>query len=188
MTYSIHEDFLPDWEATRREALAAGFIDWPGPDGETYKRIAMIDAPWLKDAIEARMGPVTMLGGAFRLNYAGEVPNHAIHSDMGWGTHALVLYLCHGEGGTAFWRHQATGATRIEAGDVDLFHAIDGAWDDESQWDLCHVVPIRPNRAVIYESANFHSRYPFAAFGDSPETGRLIAVAFFTPLTEQWRT
>ena len=35
------------------------------------------------------------------------------------------------------------------------------------------------NRAVVYESALFHSRYPFAAFGSGPEDGRLIAVAFF---------
>lgn len=36
-------------------------------------------------------------------------------------------------------------------------------------------------RLVIYESALFHSRWPFEAFGTDPESGRLIAVAFFTP-------
>jgi hypothetical protein len=34
---------------------------------------------------------------------------------------------------------------------------------------------------VIYESALFHSRWPFAAFGKGFSDGRLIACAFFTP-------
>ena len=175
------DGLLPDIAAVRAHALAADYVDWPGYDGQVYKRVALTAVPGLLEAIEARMGPVDMLGMGYRLNYAGELPNQAVHSDLGWGTHALVLYLCDGEGGTAFWRHKATGAHRIDPGDTELMQRIGSDWDDESKWEMTAIAPLKLGRAVIYESALFHSRHPFAAFGDCPENGRLIAVAFFTP-------
>ena len=175
----VIDDFLP--ASVREHALRAEFIDWPAPDGEVYRRVALVDVPGLREAIEREMGPVEMLGMGYRLNYSGEVPNHAIHSDMGWGTHAAVVYLSDGPGGTAFWRHKATGAHRIDAGDLALFEQINGDWDNADRWEQIGLAEIKLGRGVIYESALFHSRWPFAAFGDSPETGRLIAVAFFTP-------
>lgn len=177
----VLDGFLPDAEAARAHALEADYVDWPGYDGQVYKRVSLTPVPGLLEAIEAVMGPVDMLGMGYRLNYAGELPNQAVHSDLGWGTHALVLYLCDGPGGTAFWRHKATGAYRIDPGDTELFERIGSDWDDESNWEQVGLCPIKLNRAVIYESAVFHSRHPFAAFGDCPENGRLIAVAFFTP-------
>lgn len=177
----IIENFIPDAEAVRDAALRAPYVDWPGHDGEVYKRIAIVDVPGLHAAIEAEMGPVAMLGMAYRLNFGGEMPNAAIHSDLGWGTHALVLYLSEGPGGTAFWRHRKSGATRIRQGDFDLFEAVRHDWNDESAWERVDLVEMRLGRAVIYESELFHSRYPFAAFGDGPDDGRLVAVAFFTP-------
>lgn len=177
----VFDDFLPDAVSVRQQALRAPFIDWTGPDGEVYKRVFLTDVPGLRAQLEARIGPVEMLGMGYRLNFAGELPNAAVHSDLGWGTHALVLYLCDGPGGTAFWRHRRTGAQRIDPGDWALFEQVRHDWNDESAWEQTAMVPIRFNRAVVYESALFHSRYPFAAFGTGPEDGRLIAVAFFTP-------
>lgn len=173
------DQFLP--VGVREHALSAEFGDLDAHDGETYKRIAVVEVPGLRLAIERVMGPVAMLGMGYRLNYAGELPNHAIHSDMGWGTHAAVVYLSEGEGGTAFWRHKATGASRIDAGEFSLLEHVQGDWDDPGKWDQVGLVAMKPGRGVIYESALFHSRWPFEAFGDTPETGRLIAVAFFTP-------
>ena len=174
---------IDDFMDLRAAGLEASYIDWQGYDGQVYKRVALGSIPGLQDRIEDVMGPVDMLGMGYRLNFNGELPNHAIHSDMGWGTHALVLYLSEGEGGTAFWRHKATGAHRIEAGEVDLFEAIDGDWDDAGKWEQYALCEMKLNRAVIYESALFHSRWPFAAFGNDEATGRLVAVAFFSPRT-----
>jgi hypothetical protein len=175
----ILDDFLP--AAVRADGLSAAYGDYHAHDGETYKRVAIQPVPGLQDAIERAMGPVEMLGMGYRLNYAGELPNHAIHSDLGWGTHAAVVYLSDGPGGTAFWRHKASGTTRIDLGDADLLAQLDGDWDNPDRWDMTDIAEMKLGRGVIYESALFHSRWPFAAFGDSPETGRLIAVAFFTP-------
>ena len=177
----VVDNFLPNPVRVRREALRADFADWPGPDGQTYKRICITDVPGVQAGIEQVMGPVEMLGMAYRLNYGGELPNAAIHSDLGWGTHAAVVYLCDGEGGTAFWRHKFTAEHRIEPGDVELLLQVRDDWDDASRWEMRELVEMKFNRCVIYDSALFHSRYPFAAFGDNPQTGRLTVSAFFTP-------
>jgi hypothetical protein len=62
-----------------------------------------------------------------------------------------------------------------------LLEQINQDWNDEKAWSIRKFVEMRYNRALIYESALFHSRYPFKAFGTSPKDGRLIVVAFFTP-------
>ena len=177
----IIDDAIPDAAGLRAEALRAPYIDWPGYDGQVYKRVALVNVPGLQAAIEAAMGPVDMLGMGYRLNFNGELPNQSVHSDLGWGTHAAVLYLSDGPGGTALWRHKATGTERIDAGQADLLERIGSDWDDASAWDQVGLAEMKLGRLVIYESALFHSRWPFAAFGTDPETGRLIAVAFFTP-------
>lgn len=186
----VIDDFLTEDEAhsLREIAVKASYIDWHGPDGELYKRICIIDSPDITKAIEDVCGPVKMLGQAFRLNYDEELPNAAIHSDIGWGTHALVLYLNDTEddlGGTAFWKHKLTGAEKIEHNDQELLKLVQPDWDKEEAWETTRYVPMKFNRATIYESKLFHSRYPFDAFGSTPEDGRLIVVAFFTPTGEE---
>lgn len=177
----IVDNAISDASGVRAEGLRAQYVDWPGHDGEVYKRVSLTPVPGLQEAIEAQLGPVDMLGMGYRLNFNGELPNAAIHSDMGWGTHAAVLYLSEGEGGTAFWQHKATGAKRIDQGDVALFEAIKDDWDDSDRWEQTALAEMKLGRMVIYESAMFHSRWPFAAFGTDYESGRLVAVAFFTP-------
>lgn len=177
----LFEHFLSNPQQVREHALKSEYIDWLAPDGETYKRICITDVPGLLEKIETVMGPVDMLGMGYRLNFNGERPNHAIHSDLGWGTHALVLYLSEGPSGTAFWYHKATGARSITVGQVELLEQIGDDWNNEEAWELRNFVESKFNRAIIYESKLFHSRYPFEAYGVEPNDGRLIAVAFFTP-------
>lgn len=177
----IIDNFLPDPLGTRKHALESSFVDWSAPDGEVYKRVCITDVPGVRESIERIMGPVDFHGMGYRLNYDGELPNAAIHSDLGWGTHALVLYLCEGYGGTAFWRHRESGSLRIRHGDHALLGLVESGWDDPAQWEMHALAGLQFNRGLIYESALFHSRWPFAAFGNAPENGRLIAIAFFTP-------
>lgn len=176
------DSFLPDPGLAREFGLNAPYIDWTGQDGEVYKRVCVVDVPGLRESIESKVGQVEIFMQGYRLNFNNEMPNAAIHSDLGWGTHAAVVYLCDGPGGTAFWRHRATGATRIDRGDTQLFEAVRGDWNREEAWEMTALCELRFNRGVIYDGTQFHSRYPFAAFGSDYNDGRLVAVAFFTPL------
>ena len=180
----IVDDFLSPSELASELEFARGgaFDDWLGPDGQVYKRICRVSRGHIQHKIESAMGPVEMLGMAYRMNFGGEMPNAAIHSDVGWGTHAIVLYLQGGHTGTAFWRHKETGAAMIRGGDTALLARIEGDWDNAEAWEQTAIVHARPGRAVIYDSAAFHSRWPFAAAGEGAIDGRLVLVAFFTPL------
>lgn len=180
----VLDDFLPTPDTVRDRGLKAEYIDWEGPDGAVYKRISMAMEPDVIGILDHIFGGIELLGMAFRLNYGGELPNQSIHSDMGWGTHALVLYLSDGPSGTAFWQHTETKRNNIVPGDMELFEQIKDDFENENAWDQRAFVKMEYNRAVIYSGDLFHSRYPFTAFGDSPETGRLVLVAFFTPLGE----
>lgn len=177
----VLENFLPNAEAVRSHALQAEYIDWKGYDGEVYKRVSLVEVPGLQRAIEKVMGPVEMLGMGYRLNFNKELPNNAIHSDMGWGTHAAVVYLANGPSGTAFWAHKAAKRDRITPGDTELYAQIKDDWNNVDAWTMSMLVGMQFNRGLIYDNTYFHSRYPFEAFGERPENGRLIAVAFFTP-------
>jgi GNAT superfamily N-acetyltransferase len=177
----IVDNFFANADAIREAAIGAHYIDWDAPDGETYRRICITQIPGLQEGIEKALGPVTMLGMGYRLNFGGEMPNAAIHSDVGWGTHAAVVYLSNGPGGTAFWRHKSTGARCLVVGDTTLQQKVQSDWNNLTAWEQIDLCPMRFNRCVIYSSELFHSRWPFEAFGSDPDTGRLIAVAFFTP-------
>lgn len=177
----IIDDAIPDAAALRAAALCAPYEDWKGYDDEVYKRVCLTQVPGLQEAIEAQCGPVEMLGMGYRLNFNQELPNASIHSDMGWGTHAAVLYLSEGDGGTAFWQHKASGASRIEQGDMELFEQVRHDWDDAGKWDQVGLAEMKLGRLLIYESTLFHSRWPFEAFGTDYQSGRLVAVAFFSP-------
>lgn len=179
----VIDDFLECGRCVRNHALRASYGDYKGQDGATYIRVCSTEVPTLRDRIEKEMGgPIDLLGMGYRLNYRGEMPNQTIHSDSGWKTHALILYLSEGQSGTAFWKHNATGAVRLDPIDSELPSLLAGDWDTESKWTLRHFVPMRFNRAIILECPLFHSRYPFEGFGSTPEDGRLIAVAFFSRL------
>lgn len=173
------DGFLADAALAREDGLRADFLDWPGPDGQVYKRVCLAEVPGLRDGLERFFDDVEILGQGYRLNYAGELPNQAVHADIGWGRWAAVLYLADGPGGTAFWRHRDTGACAIHEGEFELLERISGDFEHPNAWEQTGLVEMAFNRCALYDSRLFHSRWPFEAFGSGPSDGRLVAVAFF---------
>lgn len=109
------------------------------------------------------------------------------------GRIAMVLYLFDDEtGGTAFYRHRATGfetlnaersATYFEALTAEIAAAppppaYPGALP---QFDVVDRVPARTNRAVFYRSRLLHSGIvtPKTPLVPDPRTGRLTITGFF---------
>ena len=196
LPYIAKDDFLQFPELTRELAVEEfPFSDVTGPDGESYKRVFVADPNLFKPEIEKWLNSkVSQRYSVFRLNYGGENPNSAIHSDALYDSHALVLYLSRPEdcvGGTAFWRHRKTGFTawpskqeilRKGKNPQRIWEGLTEDWDNLSAWEQTHLAEMKFNRAICYPTAMFHSRYPFPAFGDCPENGRLIFCSFFTAL------
>lgn len=175
----VVDDFFPDFERVRQHAILSHYYDWQASDGQLYKRISMLHVPGMFDTLCEHLGLVKIAVMGYRLNYKNEPPNQSIHADLGFSTHAAVVYLNEGDSGTAFWQHKETGATEIWYGQQELFEQIKPDFENPDAWEQRLYVPTKQNRAVIYKNNLFHSRYPFEAFGNTPENGRLIAMAFF---------
>jgi hypothetical protein len=107
-----------------------------------------------------------------------------IHADSRVGdilpARALVLYLSpstmEGLHGTAFWKHKKLGYemphyTSKEESDRMLMEEA----NDLSNWELHSVVGYKPNRAVMYPSNYFHSKYPNVGWKE----GRMVYVMFY---------
>lgn len=179
----VYDEFLQNPESVRSRGLRAKYGTFIGKDGEKYKRVCDVVVPEVVESLNYAMGrEVELLGMGYRLNYNKELPNHSIHSDIGWGTYASVTYLSNppdGEqSGTAFWKH-FTGWDRCRKGEETVLTDVIQDWDTPQAWEQVAFVPSAFNRSVIYRSELFHSRWPFAAYGSGPDDGRLIVVSFF---------
>ncbi len=176
----VIDNFFPDFDRVLAHAKTSEYYDWTGPDGQTYKRVSLTRVPTLGESLQRAVGYIEILGSAYRLNFNGELPNNLIHTDLGWGTHALVVYLNAPGSGTAFWRHKKSGLIELVnlAQDENL-STVAPDWDNPDAWEQIDFVEAKPNRAVIYKSSWFHSRFPFEAGGTSEDDGRLAVVSFF---------
>lgn len=178
------DDFIADIEKVRWQGVNANFQDRVLRDGAKYKRVAEAIVPSVLDALSVTMGrPITLDTMGFRLNYAGELPNQSIHTDTGWGTHAMTLCLdphAPAGNGTAFWTHTATGLDRLRPNDYDAMFAVADDANHPDAFERTGFEEAKYNRATIYRSELLHSRYPFTAYGSTPADGRLTLVAFFS--------
>lgn len=183
------EDFLADPDAVRSAGLRAKYGDKLLKDGVVYKRVAEANIPEVIDALNRVMGrPIELEAMGFRLNFDNELPNRPIHSDSGWGTYALVLYLTPDDvllkypepTGTMLWTHTPTGTEGVKNTDIDLLVELVDDWDDTTKWTPRQLLRAKYNTASIYRTDLYHSRWPLEAFGTSPGDGRLTLVAFFS--------
>ena len=107
---------------------------------------------------------------------------------------AVLLYLCDEEhGGTAFYRHKATGLqqiTRENSGPfLDAYYAELNArapkpryFDaSDEHFELLGVMPARFNRLVIYRGSLLHTAVinPALSISGDPRRGRLTANSFY---------
>jgi hypothetical protein len=196
----VIDNFFPDAAQVRAFALKHDFSVANEMDGHKYPGTAMFKhpqfQPYLAGLMSAAIGhQVEINVSAFVLAKDGEFTEQWIHADSNCARFAAVIYLFddHHEHGTAFWRHKEADeiemaqpfydALKVDVSDEAQVEALvaklkaDG--EDESKWQMAGFSEARMNRMIYFNSKLFHSRYPRHAFGDSPETGRLITVVFF---------
>jgi hypothetical protein len=107
-----------------------------------------------------------------------------IHADSKVGDirpeRALVLYISpstkEGLHGTAFWKHKEMGYKMPEdTSDEEANRFLLEEANNLDNWELHSVVGYRPNRAVMYPSVYFHSKYPNTGWKE----GRMVYVMFY---------
>lgn len=187
------DDFLPDPLAYREQALKEKFYDIRGPDGELYKNINVRPSDELESLISLRLGRnVKCSYSLLRMNFEGELPNNAVHSDNGYDQFAAILYLSRPEdcrGGTGFWKHQKYGWTNFPTLNQlrqtckkpeKILKQLSMDYNRPGAWELTHIAEMKFNRMIVYPTQQWHSRYPWEAFGKTREDARLIWVSFFS--------
>ena len=92
-------------------------------------------------------------------------------------SYAAVVYLHPNpmlDSGTSMYRHKATGIMKHKEGLPD-FNEVSTSLDD---WETVTEVKNVYNRAIIYDSMNYH-RSTIPGFGVDKESGRLFQTFFF---------
>jgi hypothetical protein len=107
-----------------------------------------------------------------------------IHADSKVGDirpeRALVLYISpstkEGLHGTAFWKHKEIGYEMpLDVSDQEADRFLLEEANNVDRWELHSVVGYKPNRALMYPSNYFHSKYPNTGWKE----GRMVYVMFY---------
>lgn len=177
------DDFCKHAQAVRDHALTLDF----GPQeykGHVYNGIGLYHLDMTEYLSDALGWPVAQELSFFRLGLEGDELTSYIHCDSVCSRFACVWYLTPADlcrGGTAFWRHKELGWDALPAEGVDekMAEKLNHDGNIEECWELEALAKMWWNRAVIYPSALFHSRYPRQSFGSDASDGRLIWCCFF---------
>lgn len=166
----VIDDILFYADRVRNKALDCQFKEEQGFQGIAHVR----DNDYFVTAIESVLGlKIKVNNSIFRKSPFGQVEPNYIHTDEDMGQYTAILYLNYThpeEDGTCFWRDRVTGS-------------LTGRCDSEygkrlENWELVKRVPMRFNRAVIFDSRMFHSRGIEPNFGEG-DNSRLIQTVFF---------
>ena len=174
----VIDDFYSNPDGVRQFALSQEFKQresFPGPRTQTFLNDSTKDT--LQSILFNYARKITEwndrdgLTGSFEMEMARD--RSWIHTDH-FNTWAGVLYLTPDaplDGGTAFYRHKKTGATRA--------HELQGyESQDMTKWEVTDIVANRYNRLVLYHSDLFHNSLNY--FGNTVETARLFQLFFLT--------
>ncbi|AFU98080.1 DUF6445 family protein [Simiduia agarivorans] len=207
------DDFLADPDTLVAYAKTQPFTPYPGvrerkgypgvrakaPDDYSYNMTTFVE-PLIKSTFDvpAHLDIRKSICAMSLLTIPGELLGplqRTPHFDSSTPHHiAAVLYLCGPEhGGTAFYRHKATGLSRITESDVDNYldryyqeinqnKPSNAYFSDENQFfQIFHKVDAKFNRLVLYRGSHLHSAYINSndSICDDPDTGRLTVNTFF---------
>lgn len=187
------ENFHPDAKAYRDFLLAQPFYDVRHSDGEVYKHINVRPPDEIAPHLSKCLGKkVTVDLCMARMNFAGEQPNNSVHTDESFSEYAFILFLnlpeqC--QGGTAFWNHKKYGWTefptdkeilRTGRSTKAIYSMLRTDMNRAESWERIHTEEMAFNKMIVFPCKQWHSRWPWTAWGQDKESARLISVGFFS--------
>lgn len=179
-TAIVIDGFFKDPEQELRKALDAKY-ETIEHNGLSYEGICKVDDEENSRTIEQVLGvgfrEKTVMYRQYRKEYSSKT---YIHSDILISSYTTVVFLTPPEkcfGGLAFWKHKLLGweahPIDIQFKNEDYPQQIYKDGFDEDMWEMIDYVPMYFNRAVIFNGARYHSRYPYTLNNE-----RLIKVYF----------
>ena len=195
--FLMFDDFVANPHELRRQALGLGYT--PAAKAGNYPGITSdrpLIIPGLDDFVSRAIGvPVRAdpgtLHGHCRLTLKRDRGASGVHIDPAFYSGILYLSLPEDEaGGTDFYRHKRTGLERVPTSAQSL---LDSGYGDPNSliedvvnrdtlkppaWERAFTAPMRFNRLILFSPWMFHNSG--RGFGDTPATGRLVYLMFFT--------
>lgn len=179
----VIDDFTPQEFFTQIVKLVKGveFTEYEFIS-KRYLGVAGLTLP-IKKFIEKEMGKkVSFTMSHVRMGNEKTPLTNYIHADNAACKYACVWYLndppC--DTGTQFWKHNETATDRMPwPPPQDLWDATDKDTQDESKWTKLEYTQAKANRAVLFDSQLFHSRYPKDLPLAEEDEPRLVFVVFF---------
>ena len=195
-SYHVVDEFCPEVNHVIASVHSAGFGTWKPSKGEVGSSVYdgmgfRGDHAYMLRSLSIVEGTHVLPNSMFFRVTRPDMERAYIHSDRDTGARTCVVYLTeHSEQyGTAFWRHKATGLTRMppmremQNPYYDTLKA-DMVSGDANAWDRLDFVHGKINRALIFDAPLFHSRIPMTGIGTTDADSRLVwACHFFTPNT-----
>jgi len=183
----VIDDFLNGYKALRQHCNGLDYSGYVSPvDGVEYPGISGevpedTQAEILASLCLLMQGKIVNPLLFFRLSVNGVKAPHGAHNDSSMGQYALFIYLNkpeHCQGGTSFVKHIKGGFN----GDLSTPEEL-ALWKQDTHnydaWEVEKMAKMKPNRAVVFESANMHRAEPAEGFGDDASNGRLVLICFF---------
>jgi hypothetical protein len=191
ISFLVVDDFCPDVDSKRREALGAQYRNLNSTGLYSDFRATTAEIEQISRLLGVPLVPAAPEGtGRFTFRAANEQHSMDIHVDhCDWGG---ILYLnppeqC--EGGTCFWRHNETGLEKWPTRDevLDIYSLLEGktVWEyfvvqegmHRDRWTQSFFLPMKYNRLILFRGQFFHSQAN--TFGDHIENARLTQLFFF---------
>lgn len=179
----VIDNFLPDIKLAQKLIADVEFGDC-GYLGKVYSGFSQVTLP-VKLLIEEVVGPISIRLSHLRKGTKATPLTHYIHADSYGASMGFVLCLsapaC--QTGTAFWTHKETNLHKLPVPTPpDLFEYLDKEIKDVSKWEMTSMVEAKENRALIFESSLFHSRWPEVLPIEEGEKPRIVCTVFFDKL------
>lgn len=151
-------------------------------DGIFYPGVSLDIPHDIRSEIVSKLGhDITPRSMFLRLSADGTRPPHGAHTDVTMGKYGLFIYLNrieHCLGGTSFVIHTASGLVENPINEQQ-----EAIWkmdtNNPDAWQILEMVPMSPNRALVFDTSRMHMALPVAGFGNNAEDGRLLLVCFF---------
>jgi len=185
--FQIIDDFLDDMDSFRKYCDDVDFKGETNPVDNIFYPGVSIDIPDcvridVIDKIESYFGRKIKPRMMFmRLSPDGIHAPHQAHTDATMSQLGIMLYLNrqeHCSGGTSFVSHKATGMC-----DNPINAFQESIWKEDTNntdaWEILTMCPMKPNRAMIFDTNKMHRSEPIGGFGKGGEDGRLVLVFFF---------
>ncbi len=180
----VKDDFLPNLEDVLGMVAHVEYGNFMH-DGEIHSGVGQASIP-LKALIEEELGVKIAVKNSHLCKGTGDIKlSHYIHADLLDVQYAMVLHLttpaC--KTGTAFWKHKYTGLEHLpENYGPILFDILEHDSWNESRWEMTKFIDAKANRAVFFDSSQFHSRWPKQLAIKAGEEPRLTFLVFYDVL------